>query len=103
MHSAAKTSKVRIKITLASFDTISDVPGPHLQIVTALFPSNVRDRLLEQGQDNDTNKKTAFVNSVNYRNETSLPIADLFPEASVLFAGKIFVNMFYVLFVSALS
>lgn len=63
------------------------------QIVSSLFPKNVRDRLLEEGEENT--KKGGFI-APNQRIKTFLTdgdracgsqvIADLFPHATVLFA-----------------
>lgn len=63
------------------------------KIVSSLFPKNIRDRLLEE---NDDNKKGAsllaphqrlktFLNGKDDNNENSV-IADLFPHTTVLFA-----------------
>lgn len=66
-------------------------------IVSSLFPSKVRDRLMEQENDKTPAGKT----SLTFKNDPtidknagvgedaykkSLPIADIYPEATVLFA-----------------
>ena len=69
-------------------------------IVSNLFPSNVRDRLLDENVNNvnnvgnsktsmfepTKNKLRSFLNDGEPSNESSKPIADLFPETTVLFA-----------------
>lgn len=45
-------------------------------IVDSLFPSNVRDKLYATGN-----------NDKNIEGQNSAPIADLYPETTVLFAG----------------
>ena len=61
----------------------------NLQIVAALFPSTVRDRLMGQEHENkpgpSATRKNTFRNQAKEPDaETSLPIADLFPNASVM-------------------
>lgn len=71
-------------------------------IVTSLFPSNVKDRLMEEmNVDKDAKKQTwaekrAFLNSNTRENNNvygcatsetlfgSQPIADLFPESTIM-------------------
>ena len=55
-------------------------------IVSSLFPSNVRDRLLAENQETD-GKKSNTRTGKSDRNDVykSKPIADLFPETTVLF------------------
>ncbi len=79
-------------------------------IVSSLFPSNVRDRIFAQAKDESDEKKAlngksrlkSYLSTGNdedneaagggdendqYMYKTK-PIADLFPETTVLFAGK---------------
>jgi hypothetical protein len=51
-------------------------------IVDSLFPPNVRDKLFPPI---DTNNKYQEV-----ENDSGAPIADLHPETTVIFAGKLF-------------
>jgi hypothetical protein len=53
-------------------------------IVSALFPSNVRDKLYPQGQDDPESRD---VRSEGIKSFSSAPIAELYPETTVLFAG----------------
>jgi hypothetical protein len=65
-------------------------------IVSSLFPSTVRDRVFSnQGgkQETPTRLAKAFMNGGNEKvptaddaNDSSLPIADMFPNATVFFA-----------------
>ena len=68
-------------------------------IVSSLFPSNIRDRLVKQQRENndpaDTfkNRQDAFMSrggesqiETSDRDESKPPIADLFPAATILFA-----------------
>lgn len=60
-----------------------------MQIVSSLFPSNVRDRLYEQDLELDKRKEQGPPTAIGPGTETTnsnVPIADLFPEATVLFA-----------------
>ena len=60
-------------------------------IVTSLFPENVRDRLMEQ-YDNEKNfvsqnrRLKGYLNGEDGNWNGDVPIADLFPHCSVLFA-----------------
>jgi class 3 adenylate cyclase len=51
-------------------------------IVSSLFPSNVRDRLMAQDHEADRERRDARGVGGIYK---SKPIADLFPETTVLF------------------
>jgi hypothetical protein len=64
-------------------------------IVSSLFPENVRDRLMEVGTKDEKNKDSvapnqrlrSFLNSGAEEDDMDLqPIADLFPNCTVLFA-----------------
>ena len=67
-------------------------------IVSSLFPKNVRDRLLQTDTDNKANPKSTIGMAPNHRlktflngssggtDNTSQPIADLFPHCTVFFA-----------------
>jgi hypothetical protein len=61
-------------------------------IVSSLFPKNVRDRLMQtQATDSDTDESKArlmsFMGGANERGfDSNKPIADLFPNCTVLFA-----------------
>ena len=56
-------------------------------IVNSLFPANVRDRLMEEhGVPAGDQKYSAFQASGMQEIPSSKPIADLFPEATVMFA-----------------
>lgn len=64
------------------------------QIVASLFPKNVRDRLLEENEENSkgggflapNHRIKSFLANGNLANNDSRVIADLFPHATVLFA-----------------
>ena len=57
-------------------------------IVNSLFPANVRDRLMEEQNINEKDKKSmAVFQALGHESlPHSRPIADLFPEATVMFA-----------------
>jgi hypothetical protein len=62
-------------------------------IIASLFPSNVRDRLLgEKEEEGGVGQLKSFLNSNSkdggraFLNNRSKPIADLFPETTILFA-----------------
>lgn len=55
-------------------------------IVNSLFPANVRDRLLEEHAQGGDKKYSAYQAAGLEEIPSSKPIADLFPEATVMFA-----------------
>jgi class 3 adenylate cyclase len=55
-------------------------------IVNSLFPANVRDRLMEEQDSNEDKKFTAFKALGQHCLPNSRPIADHFPETTVMFA-----------------
>lgn len=55
-------------------------------IVMSLFPKNVRDRMMEDaGKAASSDPKATFKNTGQEENNTGAPIADLFPNATVMF------------------
>ena len=70
-------------------NTILNKAANSTAIVSSLFPKQVRERLLQDEQEEDKKNKRLFAKGnrlKTYLEDDTKPIADLFPNATVMFA-----------------